>query len=468
MPVPLIPRSLFGRTLLVLAAGLLVAQAATVVLNLFDRGGSVYRLAAFQIAARIAQTARILNSVPPEQRAVVVRQIDGRHLRVELSKAMIPVATGFAEQDPYEKAFAESLAAQLGAPWPLAVEIAPVARARRPPAADGTSATRSELWLARHFYYLLPGAFPLVAQVGLEDGTVAVFYASIPQEPLSRLESLVPRLLLLLAVCFALAAYLVRMTTRSLDKLAGAADAMGEDGDGRPIAESGPSEIRKVIAAFNRMQARLRGQVRERARLLGAISHDLKTPITRMRLRSELLADAQLRAKMQRDLDEMGAMVDSTLEFFRAVGKEVHRQPVDIAALVDSICEDRREAGQAVGAQGTVSGPYAADPGALRRCLENLVDNAVRYAGGGEIELDDDGRRLRIVVRDRGPGIPEAELERVFEPFYRLEGSRNRESGGTGLGLSIARNIARWHGGDIRLHNLPGGGLAAELVLARC
>jgi signal transduction histidine kinase len=227
--------------------------------------------------------------------------------------------------------------------------------------------------------------------------------------------------------------------------------------------------VRKVIAAFNRMQARVRRQLQERAQLLGAISHDLQTPLTRLRLRLELLPEPALRVKMQRDLDEMQAMVGSALEFFRAVGKDSRRQPVDVGALVDSLCEDRRETGDQVSARGTSQAPFHADPQALRRCLENLVGNAVRYAGAAEIEVDDDAAQLRIAVRDRGPGIPEPELERVFEPFYRLDGSRNRASGGTGLGLSIARSIARWHGGDIRLRNAPdGGGLLAELLLPRC
>lgn len=463
----LAPASLFGRTLLVLALGLLIAQAASVVLNLFDRGGSVYRLAAYQIAARIAQTSRILNSLPPMQRLTVVEQIDGRHLRVALSERAIPVATGFTEHDPYEAAFAASLRSQIGAHWPVSVEITPSSRARRAPEVDA-SASSLELWLARHFYFLLPATFSLVAQVGLEDGTVAVFYAAVPQEPLSRLETLVPRLLLLLAVCFALAAYLVRMTTRPLARLARAADALGDDPEGEPLAESGPSEVRKVIQAFNRMQGRVRRHLRERAQLLGAISHDLQTPITRLRLRSEMLPDSSLRAKMQRDLDEMEAMVGSSLEFFRAVGKESRRQPVDVEALVDSLCEDRSEIGDRVSARGAAKAPFHADPQALRRCVENLVGNAVRYGGGAEIEIRDDARELRIAVRDHGPGIPEDELERVFEPYYRLDASRNRASGGTGLGLSIARNIARWHGGDIRLRNAPEGGLVAELLLPRC
>jgi signal transduction histidine kinase len=463
--MPLLPASLFGRTLLVLAAGLLVAQLGSIAINLFDRGSSVYRLASFQIAARIAQTARILNRLPAAERGKVVEEISGGDLRLALSTRPIPVATGFSEHDPYEAEFTRSLQRQIGARWPVRVDINPQPRSDNV-AGEGATAGGFELWMARHFYFLLPDPFSIVVQVGLEDGTIAVFDVNVPQERLSGLASLAPLLLLLVLVCFALAALLVRMVTRSLDRLAGAADAIGENPEGALLAETGPSEIRRVIAAFNRMQERVRGYVIERGRLLRAMSHDLKTPVTRLRLRAEMLADAEIRGKMLRDLDEMQTMVGATLEFFRSMSKDVERQPVDIGALIESVCEDRREAGQALSVRGAPLSPYRADPQALRRCLENLIENAVRYGGGAEIDIEDSEARLRIAIRDRGPGIPADELERVFEPFYRLDGSRNIDSGGTGLGLSIARNIARWHGGDVTLSNASSG-LIAELALPR-
>jgi len=463
----LLPASLFGRTLLVLGAGLLVAQAASVVLNLFDRGSSVYRLASTQIAARIAQNAHILNRLPPAERPKVVEAVDGRHLRVALRERPLPIGQGFEEHDRYEQVFMQTLRRQIGEPWPLSVEISASPRTRRAHGED-SSVAALELWIARYFFYLLPDVYSLVAQVGLEDGTVAVFSATIPQEPFSRLESLVPQLLLLVGVCFALAALLVYMVTRSLDHLARAADAIGATLDGPPIAVTGPSEIRRVIDAFNRMQARVYSYLVERTRMLGAISHDLKTPITRLRLRCEMLGDADLRAKMQHDLDEMEAMVGATMEFFQGPDREPERRAIDINALVDSLSEDRREAGQAVGVRGAALKPYRGQAPALRRCIENLVENAFRYGGSADIEIADAPEALRIKVRDSGPGIPQDDLERVFEPYVRLEVSRNPESGGTGLGLSIARNIARWHGGDVSLRNGPGGkGLIAELALPR-
>ena len=457
----LLPASLFGRTMLVLVAGLIVAQVGSMAIHLFDRGSSVYRLATLQIAAQIAQTVRILNRLPADQRQKVVQEVTGPHLRAALRREPVEVASGFSEHDRYEAEFTEEVQRQIGARWPIRADINPHPR-------DGDQSPGPfALWMARHFYFLLPEPFSIVVQVVLEDGTVVVFDVNVPQEPLSRLEAIVPLILLLMLVCFSLSGFLVRMTTGSLDRLARAADAIGRNPEDAPLADSGPSEIHRVIAAFNRMQQRVLDYLVERGRLLTAISHDLKTPITRLRLRAEMLSDGEIRAKMLRDLEEMQTMVGTTLDFFRTTGSNPQRQPVDIGALIESICEDRRESGPALSVRGAAQAPFRADPQALRRCLENLIENALRYGGGAEIEVTDSSDRLRIAVIDRGPGIPESELERVFEPFYRLDASRNMDSGGTGLGLSIARNIARWHGGDVTLRNAPGGGLIAELALPR-
>src|ERR1700741_4279363 len=344
----LLPRSLFGRTLLVLAVGLLLAQLGSVAVHLFDRGSSVYRLASLQLAARIGQTVRILDRLPAEERHKVAEEVSGPHLRVALSDRRVAVASGFAEHDPYETQFTESLQRRIGAPWPVHVDVNPTPR----------SAGEFQLWMARHFYFLLPEPFSIVVQVGLQDGTFAVFDVNVPQEPLSRLESLVPLLLLQLLVCFALAALLVRMTNRSLDRLARAAGALGHEPARAPLAEDGPSEIRRVIAAFNRMQERVRRYLVERGRLLSAISHDLKTPITRLRLRAEMLADAELRPTMLRDLDEMQTLGGTTPVFSPAVVKDSEPQPVDISALIESVCEDRRDSGQALSVRGAPIGPY--------------------------------------------------------------------------------------------------------------
>lgn len=465
----LLPRSLFGRTLLVLVAGLVLAELASQVVNFFDRGSGVYRLGAQQTALRIAQSARILDRLSPAQRGAVIDEMNGPSFTVVMSRAPVAVGRRFAEHDRYERALSALIKSYLPEEWSTSVQISSLGRDNRPGNYEAVDTSSFEQWIARHFYFVLPGTYSIVSQIALEDGSIAVFYARMPQEPLSRIESLLPRLLLTLVIFMVLGAAAVRATTRSLARLARAAEQVGADpAEGAPLQEDGPSEVRSVIRAFNRMRLDLRSYVLERARMLGAISHDLQTPITRLRLRAEMIPDGASRAKFLRDLDEMEAIAGSTLEFFKSLGNEPRRQPLDVGALVGSLCEDWTDTGSDVSVAGNARGPFNAHPQALRRCLDNLIENALRYGERARVSIEDDDVSLRIAVRDEGPGIPEQDLERVFEPFFRLEQSRNRDSGGSGLGLAIARNFARWHGGDIRLRNAPQGkGLIAELVLPR-
>jgi signal transduction histidine kinase len=189
--------------------------------------------------------------------------------------------------------------------------------------------------------------------------------------------------------------------------------------------------------------------------------------VTRLRLRAELLQDGELKDKIAQDLAEMESMVHATLEFMRGVDNAEPAQPIDVMALLESLQADAVEVGGRVEIAGRAAQPYVGRAQALKRCLGNLIDNALKYGGQAEILVEDARERLLIRVRDRGPGIPEAELERVFEPFHRVEGSRSRDTGGTGLGLSIARDIARLHQGALELRNRPDGGLEALLSLGR-
>jgi signal transduction histidine kinase len=259
----------------------------------------------------------------------------------------------------------------------------------------------------------------------------------------------------------------VRWVTRPLHVLATAAEALGKDINAPALPEEGPLEIQQAARAFNTMQARLSRFIQDRTRILAAMSHDLKTPITRMRLRADLMDDEELRERFEADLKEMEAMVAHTLEFMRGLGGNETRQAVDVTALLESLQSDNEEMGRTVRIEGRASRPYVAVVSLLKRCLANLVDNALLYGGRVTVRIEDTPQCLTLRFLDEGPGIPEPELEKVFEPFYRLEQSRSRETGGTGLGLTIARNIAQSHGGDIRLRNRPEGGLEAVLSLPR-
>ena len=311
-----------------------------------------------------------------------------------------------------------------------------------------------------------PDALLLLTQVQLQDGAWVSFDTALPREAAGLPARLLLTLAALLAVVLLLSAVAVRWLSRPLQTLAGAAEALGKNIHRPPLPEDGPVEVQQAARAFNTMQSRLVRYIEDRTRILGAISHDLKTPLTRLRLRAELLDDAQ-RAPFERDLSEMQAMVTDALAALRGLDGAAQSVPVDMTALLDSLQADNAEMGREVGIEGHAAAPLLGDPARLRRCIGNLVDNAVVHGRRARIAVEDGPRALTIRVRDDGPGIPEELLERVFDPFYRLEASRSRDTGGTGLGLSIARNIARAAGGELTLRNHPDGGLEALLLLPR-
>ncbi|MGH8325223.1 MAG: ATP-binding protein [Steroidobacteraceae bacterium] len=279
--------------------------------------------------------------------------------------------------------------------------------------------------------------------------------------------NLVLDLVLLTLVAAAVLYVVARSITRPLSELARAAEAVGRDVSQPPLAESGAQELREAARAFNTMQERMRRYVDSRTRVLAAMSHDLKTPLTRMRLRIETLADGdQARERFGRDLDEMESMVRGTLALLKGLSDDESASPVDVDALLATLKAEFAELGASVTVEGRTRGACLGKPQALKRCLTNLISNAVHFGARATV-LVEDGAALTILVRDEGPGIPEGELERVFEPFYRVESSRNRDTGGTGLGLSIARDIAQAHGGSLSVRNLPVRGLEAALSLPR-
>jgi signal transduction histidine kinase len=306
-----------------------------------------------------------------------------------------------------------------------------------------------------------------VVQVVLRDGTVVTFDSSVSPEATAMPLRLALTLLVLLGTVVVLSLIAVRWVTGPLSTLAGAAEKLGEDINRPPLPEAGPLEARRAARAFNTMQQRLSRFISDRTRVLAAMSHDLKTPITRLRLRTELLEDETLRAKFSKDLGEMESMVAQTLDFMRDASASEPVQRVDLMALLESMQTDYQDMGNTVEVEGRLDAPFGGRPLALRRCLTNLVDNAIRYGKRALVKAEEAPDRITIRVLDEGPGIPAHELEHAFEPFFRGESSRSRETGGTGLGLGIARNIARAHGGELSLKNRPAGGLEAILTLPR-
>jgi signal transduction histidine kinase len=274
--------------------------------------------------------------------------------------------------------------------------------------------------------------------------------------------------LALLVVLLVIALYVTaRSITRPLSKLVSAAEALGRNVRQPKLEEKGARELRDAAHAFNTMQDRLQRYLDSRTRVLAAMSHDLKTPLTRLRLQVETtLDDDAIQARFGKELDEMESMVRGALALFRGLDDDESLTPIDLNALLATLRSEFTEMGADVTVEGQAVKPFKGKPQALRRCLTNLVANAVKFGTRAKIIVED-GTALLIRVRDEGPGIPTEELERVFEPFYRVESSRNRDTGGTGLGLSIARDVAQAHGGSLVARNLPAGGLEVLLVLPR-
>jgi signal transduction histidine kinase len=264
----------------------------------------------------------------------------------------------------------------------------------------------------------------------------------------------------------------VRWATKPLQQMASAATAFAHDLDAPALPEAGPTEVRRAAEAFNFMQQRLRQLVVERGRALAAVSHDLRTPLTRMRLRAELVDDADLQAKLNADIDAMQGMVSSLLAYLRGLEDAEPVQPINMSALLHSIVDDEQALGRPVSIVDAIEGgrtiePFAGKLSVLRRAIGNLIDNALAHGQTVWVRIEDSASELRFVIEDDGPGIPEADLRRVTEPFVRLDAARGLDTGGVGLGLAIVRDAAAYHGGQLLLSNREEGGLRATLRLPR-
>jgi signal transduction histidine kinase len=304
---------------------------------------------------------------------------------------------------------------------------------------------------------------PFSASARLSDGRWATV-----EPPRGWIDPWQARLLMALGITALILAPVVwlmaRRLTRPIRVFAQAAERLGADPDAEPLTPSGPSEVRTAISAFNDMQASIRQHMRQRTQTIAAIAHDLRTPLTRLRFRAEQAPEA-LRDRMAADVEEMDALIGQAMAFVRGEQEAERREPLDLAALAADCVQGFAETGAAVRFSGDTALPVLGDPAGLRRALANLIDNALKFAGDAEVTAARHDGRAVLFVADRGPGLPDDELEAAFEPFHRGERSRNRQTGGAGLGLAVARQAARAAGGDVALANRPGGGLEARLAL---
>ncbi|GJG99923.1 HAMP domain-containing protein [Paraburkholderia terrae] len=430
------PRTLFMRLSLIFVAGLLAAQTLSFWLTMTERNEATMHVMVGYIGQEVTSSVALLDRLTPAEREEWLPKLARRSYRFVLG----PGTRGMPPDAKLSQEIGASIAKDIGPQYKVTANAIP-----------GES---------EH----------LEVHLTLSDGTpLTIDMHPMHGIPLSPWLPLV--LIAQLALLTGCAWLAVRLATRPLDRLARAADTLGPDLAPDALPEDGPEEVARASKAFNAMQARIGIYMRERLQILAAISHDLQTPITRMRIRADLLDDEAERARLQKDLKEMELLVREGVAYARTLhGADEQPRRIDPDALIESMVSDYTDAGDPVSLTGHVGRPVTTRPQALRRILGNLIDNALKYSGHEavtvEVSVDASrGRQVTVAVLDRGPGIPQELLDAVFQPFYRVESSRNRETGGTGLGLAIAKQLAQSMSATLTLRNREGGGLEARLTL---
>lgn len=442
MRLPL-PRTLFARLMLIWLVGISTVLGISYALFLGERERFDRDVLFEGIAREVASAADVLEPLSATDREAWIDTLGQRRLRFELEPPP-------DEASPLPPHFSLSQALRQAQPDREVVLYS----LPRPETDDGERRSRH------------------VVTVTLNDGSPLSAHLRSPQMRPGPSSTPPERVLAALAALIAgislLAWVAVKLATRPLSRLADAARALGENPEHDiNINTRGPAEVAQAATAFGQMQQRILQHVSERTRILAAISHDLQTPITRLRLRAEQVDDSPLRERIQSDLDAMQALVREGLDYARSLEGAEPLQKIDLQALLETLCDNANEFGWDVTLTGEATTPCRGRYVALQRSLWNLIENGAKFGDRVEISLAETPNEFCIDIRDYGPGLDESELERVFEPFYRTESSRSRETGGTGLGLAIARNLLRAQGGDIQLENASGGGLLARITLSR-
>ncbi|VVM89799.1 ATP-binding protein [Pseudomonas fluorescens] len=423
------PRTLASRLSLIFLIGLILAQALSFGAQYYERYESAKNTMLGNLETDVSTSIAILDRLPAEERMSWLKQLDRRNYRYLLDEG----SPGTAMSDT--PIAVTSIKDAIGKDYPMTVTDIPGP--------------------IKHFQVHLK----------LADGspvTIDVRPAMVPLSPWLPIVLLGQLLLMILCTWLA-----VRIAIRPLTRLAQAVETLDPNTHPVHLDEKGPTEVAHAAMAFNAMQARIAAYLKERMQLLAAISHDLQTPITRMKLRAELMDDCSEKDKLWNDLGEMEHLVREGVAYARSVhGATEESRRTDLDSFLDSLVFDYQDVGKDVQLSGKSETVIDTRPHALRRVLVNLTDNALKFAGAAELRVESKpGGSLSVKVMDRGPGIAEEELAHVMEPFYRVENSRNRSTGGTGLGLAIAQQLALALGGSLTLSNREGGGLCAELKL---
>lgn len=463
------PQRLISQMIALLLAALVLAQVANFLIFTDERRAAIRSVERTQILERTASLIDLIEHSPPDLHDRMVQAASSRKLYYWLSDtSQIPpdMQQGDHEwisrlKDLLNKNEVSELRFMLppqDGSWKKTIGEAPE-NVQSPILRSKTSGPVFPFPLSE---FDAPG---LLISARLQDGRwLNAGMGITPSLGRWALPTLISMLLTGGSICL-IVVFMVQRLTRPLQQLTEVAERVGRGESVTPIPEEGPVDIQQTIRAFNRMYERLQRFVQDRTRMLAAISHDLRSPITSLRLQVELMKDQEARGKMLDTLDDMQRMTEATLAFARDEASTEVSRSVDLSALIDSLCQDLGDMGMDVKFEGAQKMPYTCRPISLKRAIRNLIENAVSYGGQVEVKLRQHEMEFQIVIQDTGPGIPEQDFERVFQPFVRLEESRNKQTGGIGLGMAIARSIVRNHGGDISLGNTPGSGLMVTIHL---
>ena len=456
-------RSLRGQTLLIMLMGLLISHGVAIAIYSDDRGNALTLIEAEDMAERIAGMVLLISQLPSDLHEPVAQASSTSTFRVSVDTA--PALEGTSDQDEEIEAlvgpYLRDLVARLAPDWSLVtLRDVDAGTASGITTSISTPGNAPDSPSTDHHYVLS-------ASIQGESGEWLNFVTRIPERRTPWPEPVGYHILTLTFVVLALSVWSVGRVTRPLEAFAQASEELGKNIAKTPLREEGPVEIMKAASALNAMQDRLKRLIENRTQMLAAISHDLRTPVTLLRLRAELLEKQAEREKFLATLDEMDLMIASFLDFARHSVEFEPQRLVDVSALLDSICGDLLDGGFPVAAHLPEKSLAKCRPQELRRALTNLIDNAMKYGGGARVSLSDRSQAVEIRVEDDGPGIPEDRLDTICMPFVRGEASRNPESGGIGLGLSIARSVIEAHGGQLQLSNRTEGGLLARVTLPK-
>lgn len=459
-------RSLTMQTMLIMAGGLILAYSLSTLLYSRDRLNALTHLGLKNTALTVMHLVHSVGATDPELRQQIQGSLSNEG--VALSVTREPAFENAKHWDSYQAVLLRNLqdAAHEN-------ELSSL-RFRLLKATDITTHNsfidQSDTFLldVQRSIYGLPNYIAVQIAVQIEDGTWVNVETSLPEFPRELWSpSFLPMGLLTLAIILT-SGWAVRRMLKPLNDVATAAQEFAHDINAPPMPANVSYEARAVADAFNEMQSQLKRIIQNRTEMMGAISHDLRTPLSLVRLRTESLPNSRDRERLLCAVDEMDAIISATLDFAKhTFNTEVIRN-VDIAALVEAICEDQSEAGSNVcfekkGHSFVFSGQSVA----LRRCFTNLIGNAVKFGNAVKVQIDAQGPKLIVTVEDDGPGIASDDIDRVFEPFYRCDRARSNATKGTGLGLSLAKSIIEAHGGKIELANLDEGGLSVRVEIAQ-